>query len=125
MKKYFRLYRNFLIIFGVIVILITVASIWAHIEYSPIQRGEFSPQAWDRYPQLRHYMVEDMEVKIDIWNLSKSEIISILGTKAADIYEPGGISYLISRGFMYNEYYRIVFTNDNEKVINIYREYDL
>ena len=96
-----------------------------HYELAPIRSGEFSPELWDKYPKHRHYMVEDMEVEIDIWNLSKSEIISILGTNAVGIYEPGGLRYIIGRGFAFNEYYSIIFTDDNEQVINIMRFFDL
>jgi len=114
-----------LIVLLSVIVLSTVAfGLAKHYELDPIRRGEFTPELWDKYPKYRHYMVNDMAVKIDIWNLSKSEIISILGTNAADIYEPGGIAYIIAYGF-YREYYIILFTDDNEKVVKIYREADL
>ena len=55
----------------------------------PIYMGMFTPNAWDAYPDLRHYMIEDMEKKIDILNLTPDEIIDILGTNEAEFYPPG------------------------------------
>ena len=69
---------------------------------APIPNTEFTPEAWDAYPDLRHYMIKDMEEKIDILNLTQDEIIDVLGTNAAEIGRPvegkhGAIIYRIAK----------------------------
>lgn len=52
------------------------------IEMVPICVGEFSSGRWNRHPSLRIIMLKDMEEEIGIWDLSKDEIIQILGTRS-------------------------------------------
>jgi len=78
-----------------------VAEVAGCSKKAPEPITEFTPEVWDTYPDLRHYMVEDMEAKIDILNLTPDEILDILGTNEVKIIpygegERGAIIYRIT-----------------------------
>lgn len=78
----------------------------------PVLNGEFSLEAWEKYPKLRYKMITDMEAEIDIWNLSREKILEVLGTKNTTIMDDTLIRYLIdTRGF-FPKWYEITFTDD-------------
>ncbi|MDR1117525.1 MAG: hypothetical protein LBL09_04685 [Oscillospiraceae bacterium] len=124
-----------LLIFYIILITITVIGlpliireIVSEIKFDPIYKGEFTPEAWEMYPDLRHYMIKDMEKKLDIFNLTYDEIIGILGTNESHSFPPaegrnGAITYRITE---YDRYvgtflvYHIVIS-ENKRVEEIYR----
>jgi len=124
-RKDRKMFRIVLIVLLSIAVLSTVAfCIFRHYELEPIRRGEFTPELWDKYPQYRHKMIVDMEMEIDIWNLSRKEIISVLGTNAANIPESGTISYKINDGFVFSGYYTIWFSEDDDNVTDIFIDHD-
>ena len=57
--------------------------------------GVFSPCAWEAYPHLRYRMIEDMESQVDFQNLTRDEIIGILGLNEAFESQFGPIRYRI------------------------------
>ena len=85
--------------------------------------GKFDPDTWEKFPKMRHRMIEDMENRIDIYNLTRDEIVEVLGSNSADIGE-SGVRYLIQIGsFGFPEWYVILFTDDG-KVDYIWRHFD-
>ena len=66
-----------------------------HPELISIWQGEFTPEGWNNFPSLRYKIVDDMEEKIDIWNLSKEEIMDMLGPADEEYIDFNGndISY--------------------------------
>lgn len=123
--KHRKMFWIGLMVLSAAAILLSVAfGLVRYYEFEPIRRGEFSHESWDKYPQYRHYMAEDMEKKIDIWSLSRKEIICVLGTNAASMRESGTIKYKISDGFAFSRYYTILFTEDDERVTDIFIDYD-
>jgi len=69
-------------------LLITIVSIvcfYRHKEIATIRKGEFISRLWDKYPEYRHFMLEDMERKINIRSLSRDEIIIELGTNKVSV----------------------------------------
>ena len=121
MKKFFIENRLVIIIVSIMILLPPAVGVWTHFEFQSIYAGEFSPRKWDWYPRLRHHMVGDMARKIRIRELSKKEILSILGTNAAHVYETE-IIYIVDKGlFLYFEQYNIKFTEDGEEVISVWR----
>ena len=124
MKSYI-IRKKWIIIAIIICLIIIVVGSLMYIRYAPLFRGEFTPEAWDRHPTWRHRMIEDMENTIDIWNLSKEEIIDILGTNdahimSADYQSQSSIHYSIRSGrFGGHRYYIIIFSESGE-VENIF-----
>ena len=95
-----------------------------YTDFNTIRQGEFIFSLWDKYPKFRHYKIKDMEEKIDIWNLSRDEIVEMLGRN--NLFEgETQISYIIKRRNCILtpkviEYYHIVFADDG-RVEDIYR----
>ena len=116
MKNY-RMRKKKWIISVLFCLIIAIAGTLLYIEFAPIFRGEFTPRAWDRHPRLRRWMISDMENSIDIRNLTKDEVIHILGTNDA--------SFGISRANQ-NEYvnisYRIDFFRTHTRYIITFYE---
>ena len=80
--------RKWPVIAAVVVSLILTAVVAGCSKETPVRITEFTPEAWDAYPDLRHYMVKDMEAKIDFLNLTRDEVLDILGTNAAETFLP-------------------------------------
>ncbi len=106
----------------ILCVLLAVGIVALCIEFVPIYRGEFSPGRLERHPTMRDRMVEDMEQEIDIWNLSRDEIIEIIGPKDPSYLPPDRLSYLIG-GSIFGKYYVINFGEDG-RVIDIYSYID-
>ena len=62
-----------------VVIVFCTIIVFAHPELISIWKGEFTQEGWNNFSWLRYRIVDDVEVKIDIWDLSKEEISRILG----------------------------------------------
>ena len=124
MKNYFLRHKVFCIYLAVVFPLIIVVGSLTYIEYAPIMRGEFTPEAWDNHPHFRYKMVDDMEATLDIRNLTRDEVMDALGENHASI-EEYGVSYVIrTNTLFYVEYYVVVFAADG-KVKSIERFFDL
>ena len=95
--------------------LLLMTGIILYVEFAPIMRGEFTPEAWARHPTLRYKMIDDMEEKIDIKNLTRDEITDILGTNAVESSDDGllVIYYTRKSQSRYNRYF-ILFSDDGK-----------
>ena len=80
LKRFVHKHKLLTILAAVLLALLLASTLTliVHPELISIWKGEFTQKGWDNFPGLRYNIVEDMETKIDIWNLSKEEIISIL-----------------------------------------------
>lgn len=116
------------IIFSIIIIVFVALGSRCK-EISSIRKGEFESYLWNKYPDYRYYMVNDMEIKTDIWNLTQDEIIEKLGTydmnELVSVDNKRIVSYVIKRVYgiipwstVIIEYYHIKFTDDG-RVENI------
>ena len=97
----------------ILAITVIIIQINKNRDISIIKQGEFVFSLWDKYPEYRHYMIEDMEEKIDIWNLSRDEIIELLGTNDFSEREDD-IFYIVKRTSLPKtiDYYNIYFSDD-------------
>ena len=111
MKKIFR-NKIFLVLLSIILLIAIVAGIFRYIELAPIYRGEFTPEAWEKHPNLRRNMIEDMEEKIDISNLTVYGVIKVLGVNETEIWE-GNIAYRTTSGGYYLTYW-IKFSDEGK-----------
>ena len=99
--KRFAIKKNIIAIIIACIIFLMVVTVAIPIgirykEISTIRHGKFISSLWDKYPNYRHYMIEDMESEIDIWNLSRDEIIELLGVNGMSATETH-IFYTIKR----------------------------
>jgi len=118
--------RIVLIVAIISLVTITAVTIVCGIRYneiSAIRKGQFEFSLWDKFPNHRYHMIEDMEHQIDIWTLSRDEIVEKLGTNDMKTYVGESdsiyIGYVIKRVYgvvpwstMIIEYYNIKLTND-------------
>lgn len=125
--------KNIIVVSCLAFVMIVVAAIFIGVKYreiSTIRQGEFTFSLWDKYSGYRYYMIEDMEKRIDIWNLSQEEIIEKLGTNDMKVFLDNNnntcLRYIIKRtrlivfDFFNIEYYYIQFSNDGI-VEDVYR----
>lgn len=107
-----------------LLILMVIIILWLFSSgYLATMSGEFDSAKWDRYPSMRYKMVDDMEIKIDIWNLTRDEIIIELGTNKYDGNSLSYLRYYIGKGFL-PVYYYIIFSTDG-RVAETYSIWDL
>ena len=74
--------------------------------------GTFSPEAWNKYPKLRSKMIDDMESRYNIMNFNHDEIVELLGTNEAQIYDDVIIYFVESH--LLGKYYYIWFDSDGK-----------
>ena len=128
MERHIRGHRRLIAILIIVSIVMLLSfctiCIIRYYETAPIRRGEFTSELWDKYPKYRYKMIDDMEKKVDIWNLSQEEIVNVLGTNGVDFGSITTIRYYIRDSFLFfPEYYYIDFSGDG-RVVDVFRDYD-
>ena len=110
-------------IISLLIILVMISAIYLliHPELVLVWKGEFSQKGWYNYPSCRYRIIDDMEEKIDIWNLTAEEILDILGPADSEFYSDDCIVYIhyLIKGmanilpfYSSNLYYIVTFSGD-------------
>ena len=86
--------RYKVIILLILVIFVSIIYFLRHPGLLLILKGEFTQEGWNNYPSFRYKIIDDMEAKINIWNLTANEIIDILGSADSEYYTDDSIVYI-------------------------------
>lgn len=118
-KKVF--YKSILIsLIGIVIYLIMITIIRVSMTF---YFGKFTPEKWEKYPELRGYMFDDLVKNHNIVGMSKDDAIGLLGEPEET---DKGICYS-DLGFVYSDYYDCLSYDENNIITeaNSYRYWDL
>lgn len=118
-KKVF--YKSILLsLIGIVIYLIMMIVIRVSMTY---YFGNFTPEKWRKYPELRGYMFDDLEKNHKIIGMSKDDAINLLGKPEET---DKGICYYDST-FVYSDYYFCLLYDENNIITeaNSYNKWNL
>jgi len=78
---------------------------------------EFSQEIWNQYPEKRYTMVDDLLANYDFSNMSKKDVINLLGEKSLDS-EGNIMRYETKGGFFEDEVLQFIF-DENGKFVSL------
>jgi len=84
--------------------------------------NDFTPEKWEKYPNERYHMLENMTKEINFLGMTKEEVIEILGEPNqpyADTYNADLIDYYV--GSFSIDPTMITFVFKDNKVVEVYQ----
>ena len=99
----------------VAIFLLIIVLMIAAIRFFPtagIDFTQFDTELWAEYPRQRHKMIEDFERKYPIEELTKENVLELLGDNNS--YYMNSLNYYVGRLSLLGDYYAIIFDEDGQ-----------